>query len=299
MGQDRRSGRRRRCARARARAAARRRDRPARRRLPAALPRRSPSPADASSATTVARCPGPARAVPGHTPVTVLDVAGRTAIGCASSTFRRPSIATGSTATRTATTPTTPGGSGCSAGPRSRRFAPTAAPSTSSTCTTGTPARRPIFRDALVRRRPDHRAGGDPDDAAQPRLPRLDAATRACPSSGSRRATGPPGRNADGIDLLRAGIERAELVNTVSPGFAREALTPAFGMGLDGLLREMGDRFLGILNGLDTRSGIRPPTRTSPRRTPGATSPARRPAGPTCSTRIGFEPERSRARSSA
>ncbi len=39
--------------------------------------------------------------------------------------------------------------------------------------------------------------------------------------------------DADGIDLLLEGIERAELVNTVSPGFAAEALTPAFGMGLD------------------------------------------------------------------
>jgi starch synthase len=58
--------------------------------------------------------------------------------------------------------------------------------------------------------------------------------------------------DADGIDLLRSGIERAELVNTVSPGFAVEATTPAFGMGLDATLREMGDRFLGILNGLDT-----------------------------------------------
>ena len=48
------------------------------------------------------------------------------------------------------------------------------------------------------------------------------------------------------------GIERAELVNTVSPGFAAEALTPAFGMGLDGALRAKGDRFIGILNGLDT-----------------------------------------------
>jgi starch synthase len=57
---------------------------------------------------------------------------------------------------------------------------------------------------------------------------------------------------ADGIDLLASGIERAELVNTVSPGFAAEALTPAFGMGLDGLLRGKGDRFTGILNGLDT-----------------------------------------------
>jgi starch synthase len=58
--------------------------------------------------------------------------------------------------------------------------------------------------------------------------------------------------NADGIDLLLSGIERAELVNTVSPGFAAEALTPPFGMGLDGALRAMGDRFFGILNGLDT-----------------------------------------------
>jgi starch synthase len=47
-------------------------------------------------------------------------------------------------------------------------------------------------------------------------------------------------------------MERAEIVNTVSPGFAAEALTPAFGFGLDPTLRAKGDRFLGILNGLDT-----------------------------------------------
>jgi starch synthase len=56
----------------------------------------------------------------------------------------------------------------------------------------------------------------------------------------------------DGMDLLRAGIDRAELVNTVSPGFAAEALTPEYGMGLDADLRAKGDRFFGILNGLDT-----------------------------------------------
>ena len=56
---------------------------------------------------------------------------------------------------------------------------------------------------------------------------------------------------ADGIDLLRAAILRSDLVNTVSPGFAAEALTPAFGMGLDGDLQARGDRFFGILNGLD------------------------------------------------
>jgi len=61
----------------------------------------------------------------------------------------------------------------------------------------------------------------------------------------------PVDAGADGLDLLRAGIERAELVNTVSPGFAAEALTPEYGMGLDGTLRSLGDRFTGILNGLD------------------------------------------------
>jgi len=58
--------------------------------------------------------------------------------------------------------------------------------------------------------------------------------------------------DAVGIDLLGEAIERADLVNTVSPGFAGEALTPAFGMGLDEALRSRGDRFFGILNGLDT-----------------------------------------------
>jgi starch synthase len=59
-------------------------------------------------------------------------------------------------------------------------------------------------------------------------------------------------RGADGLDLLLAGIERAEMVNTVSPGYARESLTPELGFGLDRALRAKGDRYLGILNGLDT-----------------------------------------------
>jgi starch synthase len=74
----------------------------------------------------------------------------------------------------------------------------------------------------------------------------------ALPQLGLAPGDGVVAPEADGIDLLRAAIERAELVNTVSPGFAIEATTPAFGMGLDATLREMGDRFLGILNGLDT-----------------------------------------------
>jgi starch synthase len=57
--------------------------------------------------------------------------------------------------------------------------------------------------------------------------------------------------SADGMLLLREGIERAELVNTVSPGYAQEILRPAFGMNLDKPLRALGHRFGGILNGLD------------------------------------------------
>jgi starch synthase len=57
--------------------------------------------------------------------------------------------------------------------------------------------------------------------------------------------------DATGLDLLRAGVERAEMVTTVSPTYAREALTPAFGFGLEDALTALGDRFVGILNGLD------------------------------------------------
>ena len=58
--------------------------------------------------------------------------------------------------------------------------------------------------------------------------------------------------DADGVDLLREGIVRAEVANTVSPGFAREALTPAGSFGLADALAAKGNRFVGILNGLDT-----------------------------------------------
>jgi starch synthase len=53
------------------------------------------------------------------------------------------------------------------------------------------------------------------------------------------------------FDLLRAGIELADVVTTVSERFAAEALTQAYGGGLEGQLAALGDRFVGILNGLD------------------------------------------------
>jgi len=56
----------------------------------------------------------------------------------------------------------------------------------------------------------------------------------------------------DGVDLLREGIDAADVVTTVSPTFARESLGPEFGAGVDDALRGVGDRYVGILNGLDT-----------------------------------------------
>src|SRR5207237_1331380 len=47
------------------------------------------------------------------------------------------------------------------------------------------------------------------------------------------------------------GIFYADRLTTVSPTYAAEIQTPAFGNGLDGLLRSRADRLTGILNGVD------------------------------------------------
>jgi starch synthase len=49
------------------------------------------------------------------------------------------------------------------------------------------------------------------------------------------------------------GILFADVINTVSPSYAREILTPEFGEKLDSLLRERKDRLYGILNGMNAR----------------------------------------------
>ncbi|MGI8703572.1 MAG: glycogen synthase [Candidatus Limnocylindrales bacterium] len=56
----------------------------------------------------------------------------------------------------------------------------------------------------------------------------------------------------DGIDLLREAVAVADIVNTVSPTYAEESRTAAMGAGLDDLLRSRADRYLGIINGIDT-----------------------------------------------
>jgi len=53
------------------------------------------------------------------------------------------------------------------------------------------------------------------------------------------------------VNLLKGGIVFADYLTTVSPTYAREILTPEFGFGLDGVLRNREDQLLGILNGID------------------------------------------------
>jgi starch synthase len=70
---------------------------------------------------------------------------------------------------------------------------------------------------------------------------------------------GVPGHamNIDGVEYygavgyLKAGLQFADRITTVSPTYAREILTPEGGMGLDGLLRKRANVVSGILNGID------------------------------------------------
>lgn len=53
------------------------------------------------------------------------------------------------------------------------------------------------------------------------------------------------------INMMGRGIFFADVINTVSPTYAQEILTPEYGEGFDWLLRERRDRLYGILNGVD------------------------------------------------
>lgn len=56
----------------------------------------------------------------------------------------------------------------------------------------------------------------------------------------------------DEVNFMARGIFHATLVNTVSPTYAREIMTPEGGNGLDPLLRARHRDVYGILNGIDT-----------------------------------------------
>lgn len=54
-----------------------------------------------------------------------------------------------------------------------------------------------------------------------------------------------------GLSFIKGGLLYADMLSTVSPTYAKEICTPAYGCGLDGLLRHRADRLAGILNGAD------------------------------------------------
>jgi starch synthase len=56
------------------------------------------------------------------------------------------------------------------------------------------------------------------------------------------------------ISFMKAGLVFGDLLNTVSPTYAREIQTPELGCGLDGLLRARQTDLRGIVNGIDTQS---------------------------------------------
>ena len=55
-----------------------------------------------------------------------------------------------------------------------------------------------------------------------------------------------------GVGFLKAGLQCAWAITTVSPTYAAEIRTPSFGMGLDGLIEHRGAAVHGIVNGIDT-----------------------------------------------
>lgn len=53
------------------------------------------------------------------------------------------------------------------------------------------------------------------------------------------------------INFMKGGIAFTDAVNTVSPGYAYETRTPEGGFGLAPFLNDLGERYSGILNGVD------------------------------------------------
>ena len=75
----------------------------------------------------------------------------------------------------------------------------------------------------------------------------------AWPSLGlATRLMSPAGLEFHGqLSFMKAGLEFADHITTVSPNYAREIATHEFGCGLDGVIRGRGAQVTGVLNGID------------------------------------------------
>ncbi len=56
------------------------------------------------------------------------------------------------------------------------------------------------------------------------------------------------------VNLLKGGLAYADLLNTVSPTYAREIQTAEFAHGLEGVLQTRKERLFGVLNGIDDQT---------------------------------------------
>ena len=57
----------------------------------------------------------------------------------------------------------------------------------------------------------------------------------------------------DSLNFMKAAIETADCVTTVSETYARELLYPYYAHGLDGILQQNSHKLSGIINGIDTK----------------------------------------------
>jgi starch synthase len=81
------------------------------------------------------------------------------------------------------------------------------------------------------------------------------------------------------VNFLKGGLVSADAVTTVSPTYAAEILTPAFGCGLEGVLAARRGSLVGILNGIDPDAWNPATDRHLPRRYgPGSVTSGKRAA---------------------
>ena len=90
------------------------------------------------------------------------------------------------------------------------------------------------------------------------------------------------------LSFLKAGLQLATLISTVSPTYAREIQDEHFGYGLAPLLRHRTGALRGILNGVDTAIWNPQTTPRWPRLMPPTGSPPSAPTSAPCNLKWGL-----------